>query len=154
MPLRTRRTLSLLTGLGLAVAILACPGAALAAGPGQVIAVAPNDSPATIIANATNVIPSPRQLAWQRLERYNFMHFGINTFTGREWGTGTEDPNAFQPSGLNTDQWATTIKDAGFKGAILTAKHHDGFLMFPSTYSRFGVASSSWSGGRGDVVTW
>ncbi|GLW22555.1 lectin [Microbispora triticiradicis] len=146
-----RRTLTALSVLGLVVSAPATTAPALAASV-QVVPVAPSDSSATIIAKAADVVPAPRQLAWQRLEQYNFIHFGINTFTGREWGTGTEDPNAFQPTGLNTDQWAAAIKAAGFKGAILTAKHHDGFLLFPSKYSNFGVASSSWSAGRGDVV--
>ncbi|MEU7882843.1 lectin [Microbispora bryophytorum] len=147
-----KRTLTTLSVLGLVVPTLATTDAAFAAATVQVATVASSDSSATIIAKAADVVPAPRQLAWQRLEQYNFIHFGINTFTGREWGTGTEDPNAFQPTYLNTDQWAAAIKAAGFKGAILTAKHHDGFLLFPSKYSNFGVTSSSWSGGRGDVV--
>jgi alpha-L-fucosidase len=138
--------------LGSVVLTLSLPRAAVAATSVQVAPVAPADSPATIISKAADVVPSPRQLAWQRLERYNFIHFGVNTFTGREWGTGSEDPNLFQPTGLNTDQWAAAMRDSGFKGAILTAKHHDGFLMFPSRYSNFSVASSSWAGGQGDVV--
>ncbi len=150
---RTRKALKPVMALGVVVTILAAPGGAFAATPAQVIAVAPNDSPGTIIANAANVIPSPRQLAWQRLEETTFIHFGVNTFDGREWGTGTEDPNIFQPTGLNTDQWASTLKDAGFKEAVLTAKHHDGFLLFPSKYSTFSVASdNAWLGGKGDVV--
>ncbi|MET8759881.1 ricin-type beta-trefoil lectin domain protein [Lentzea sp. NPDC004782] len=144
-----------LTGLLAACVIVVAPpvtGIASAA-PAQVVPIAPNDSSATIIANAATVVPSPRQLAWQRLERTAFVHFGVNTFTGREWGTGTEDPNVFQPNGLNTDQWAASLKDAGIKGAILTAKHHDGFLLFPSKYSAFGVASDrAWQNGTGDVV--
>ncbi|MFD1050532.1 alpha-L-fucosidase, partial [Kibdelosporangium lantanae] len=111
------------------------------------------DSAATIIANAANVVPSARQLAWERAEQMAFIHFGVNTFDGREWGTGTEDPNIFTPTGLNTDQWASSLKDNGFKGAVLTAKHHDGFLLFPSKASTFGVASDrAWQGGNGDVV--
>jgi alpha-L-fucosidase len=122
------------------------------AAPSEVIAVAPSDAPSTIIENAANVLPSARQLSWQRMEQTAFVHFGVNTYTGREWGTGTEDPNIFQPAGLDTDQWVNTLKDTGFKEAILTTKHHDGFLLFPSKYSDFGVASSSWQNGRGDVV--
>ncbi|NUT95369.1 MAG: hypothetical protein HOY78_25410, partial [Saccharothrix sp.] len=138
--------------LGAAVATLPA-GTAAAAAPAQAVPVAPNDSPATIIANAANVVPSPRQLAWQRLERMAFIHFGVNTFTGREWGTGTEDPNVFTPTGLNTDQWAASLKDAGFKGGILTAKHHDGFVLFPSRYTTFDVASdTAWQNGNGDVM--
>lgn len=145
-----RRTLF---ALGATVLALSITNTAAAATPAEVIAVAPNDSPATIIANAANVVPSSRQLAWERAEQMAFIHFGVNTFDGREWGTGTEDPNIFQPTGLNTDQWASSLKDAGFKGAVLTAKHHDGFLLFPSKYTSFGVASDhAWLGGAGDVV--
>jgi len=153
MCLRARRILTALATLGLASLVLSAPNSAFAATPAPVIAVAPGDSPATIIANAANVVPSQRQLAWQRLEETTFIHFGVNTFDGREWGTGTEDPNIFQPTGLNTDQWATTLRDAGFKEAILTAKHHDGFLLFPSKYSAFSVASdNAWMSGKGDVM--
>ncbi len=147
-----RRALTILSVLCVAMLGLPATGTAAAA-PAPVIPVAPGDSPATIIANAANVVPAPRQLAWQRLERMAFIHFGVNTFTGREWGTGTEDPNVFQPTGLNTDQWAASLKDAGLKGGILTAKHHDGFLLFPSKASTFGVASDrAWQNGNGDVV--
>ena len=104
MRLRARGISVALSALGLVSVILSAPGNAFAAAPGPVIAVAPSDSPATIIANAANVVPAPRQLAWQRLEESAFIHFGVNTFDGREWGTGTEDPNIFQPTGLNTDQ--------------------------------------------------
>jgi len=147
-----RTRLAALIALGSVLLTVAVPSAALAATSVQVVTVAPSDSPATIIAKAADIVPSPRQLDWQRLEQYNFLHFGVNTFTGREWGTGTEDPNVFQPNGLNTDQWAVSMRDSGFKGGILTAKHHDGFLLFPSRYSNFDVASSSWAGGNGDVV--
>lgn len=144
--------LTALSTLSLALLMLCTASTAGAATPAEVVPVAPSDSPATIIANAANVVPSSRQLAWQRLEETAFLHFGVNTYDGREWGTGTEDPNIFQPTGLDTDQWAASLKNAGFKEAILTAKHHDGFLLFPSKYSSFGVSSSSWAGGQGDVI--
>jgi alpha-L-fucosidase len=110
----------------------------------EVTGISPTDTPAQIITKAASVTPSPRQLAWQRLEQTAFLHFGVNTYDNRQVGTGTEDPNIFQPTGLNTDQWVLALKNAGFKQAILTAKHHDGFLLFPSRYSSFSVASSSW----------
>jgi alpha-L-fucosidase len=126
--------------------------ASAAVTPGEVVTVAPNDSAATIVTNAGSVTPSARQLAWQRLERTAFVHFGVNTYDNRQVGTGTEDPNIFQPTLLNTDQWVSSLKNAGFTEAILTAKHHDGFLLFPSSYTAFDVASSSWANHTGDVV--
>src|SRR5947208_418775 len=126
--------------------------AAAAVPPAEVIAVAPTDSAATIVRNAGSVVPSPRQLAWQRLEHTAFVHFGVDTYTGTQLGTGTENPNIFQPTSLNTDQWVSALKGAGFTEAILTVKHHDGFMLYPSRYTTFDVASSSWLGGTGDVV--
>lgn len=96
--------------------------------------------------------PSPRQLAWHELEYYGFVHFNMNTFTGREWGEGTESPDLFQPSALDCRQWARVAKAAGMKGLILTAKHHDGFCLWPSKLTAHDVESSSWRGGRGDVL--
>ncbi|WP_405856193.1 alpha-L-fucosidase [Streptomyces sp. NBC_00090] len=120
--------------------------------PNPVVAINRTDTAAQILQKAATVTPSPRQLAWQREELTGFVHFGPNTFTGKEWGSGTEDPNVFQPSNLDTDQWAAMFKNAGFKKIILTAKHHDGMLLFPSAYSTYGVASSSWQNGQGDVL--
>jgi alpha-L-fucosidase len=105
-----------------------------------------------IIRRAANVRPSPRQLAWQELEFIAFIHFGVNTFTGREWGTGKEDPKIFNPEKLDTDQWCRMMKAAGMAQAILTAKHHDGFCLWQTRYTTHSVASSKWRDGRGDVL--
>jgi len=87
-------------------------------------------------------LPSERQIRHAENEMYAFFHFGINTFTGSEWGNGKENPTIFNPTALDTDQWIKTIADAGFTGAILTAKHHDGFCLWPSEYTDFSVKSS------------
>ena len=116
------------------------------------IPVSPDDTEAELVRKASQVRPTARQIAWQGLERTAFLHFGVNTFTGLEWGTGDEDPDVFQPTGLDTDQWARALRDGGFKLAILTVKHHDGFVLYPSRYTNHTVASSSWDGGHGDVL--
>ncbi|NGO09409.1 alpha-L-fucosidase [Streptomyces sp. HC44] len=130
---------------------LAAPGGP-AAEPDHRIPVSPDDTPEELVAKASQVRPTDRQIAWQRLERTAFLHFGVNTFTGLEWGMGDEDPDVFQPVGLDTDQWARALRDGGFKLAILTVKHHDGFVLYPSRYTSHTVASSSWRDGQGDVL--
>lgn len=96
--------------------------------------------------------PSPAQLLWQRDELAMFVHFGVNTFTDREWGDGRESPSIFDPSALNARQWARSARAAGFKSMILTAKHHDGFCLWPTQTTSHSVASSPWRDGDGDVV--
>lgn len=97
-------------------------------------------------------VPSPAQLAWQRAELAMFVHFGINTFTNREWGDGREDPRIFNPSALDARQWVRAAKQGGFRTIILTAKHHDGFCLWPTATTEHSVRASPWRGGSGDVV--
>ena len=99
-----------------------------------------------------NPIPSKKQLDWQALEYYGFIHFNMNTFTNLEWGEGQENPINFNPTNLDCNQWARIAKNAGMKGLILTVKHHDGFALYPSKYTKHTVAKSNWKNGKGDVV--
>ena len=97
-------------------------------------------------------VPDPYQIEWQKMEYYMFVHFSPNTFTDVEWGDGKEDPKVFYPTQLDCRQWAAIAKAAGMKGIIVTAKHHDGFCLWPSNYSTHTVRESLWKDGRGDVL--
>jgi len=112
----------------------------------------PDDTPADIIRKAANVTPSPQQFAWQQMEFIAFVHFTVNTFTDMEWGHGDEDPAIFNPSELDTRQWAKICKEIGMKQIIITTKHHDGFCLWPSKYTEHSVKNSPWKDGKGDVV--
>jgi alpha-L-fucosidase len=96
--------------------------------------------------------PNAQQLLWQEMGMYAFLHFTVNTFTGREWGDGTEPEDVFNPTDLDCDQWCRVLAEAGFKGAVLTCKHHDGFCLWPSKYTEHSVKNSTWRDGKGDVV--
>ena len=96
--------------------------------------------------------PTPQQVNWQRMEMNMFCHFGPNTFTGLEWGEGTETENLFNPTALDCRQWVATARTAGMRGIILTAKHHDGFCLWPNPASTHTVAQSQWLQGKGDVL--
>ena len=96
--------------------------------------------------------PSEAQVSWQRMEMNMFCHFGPNTFSGLEWGEGTETEDMFNPTQLDCNQWAAVATAAGMKGIIITAKHHDGFCLWPNPASNHTVRESSWRGGKGDVL--
>lgn len=97
-------------------------------------------------------VPSERQIAWQDLQYYGFVHFNMNTFSDREWGFGDEKPDQFNPTELDARQWARIAKEAGMKGLIITAKHHDGFVLWPSKYTEHSVKNSPWRDGKGDLI--
>jgi len=97
-------------------------------------------------------VPSERQLAWHEMEYYMFVHFTVNTFSDREWGLGDEKESVFNPSDLDCRQWTRVARDAGMKGIIITAKHHDGFCLWPSKFTNHSVKNSVWRDGKGDVL--
>ncbi|GAO43857.1 alpha-L-fucosidase [Flavihumibacter petaseus] len=116
------------------------------------IAIEPGDSPEQIIAKAVHVVPTANQYAALKKEFIAFIHFGPNSFTRMEWGTGKEDPHIFDLKELDTDQWCAAMKAAGMKMVILTAKHHDGFVLWQSRYTDHGIMSTGFQKGKGDII--
>ena len=112
----------------------------------------PNPSDLELIQRAVAVRPSDRQVAWQKREVIAFVHFGPNTFTELEWGTGREAESLFNPTDLDCRQWVQALKAGGMTQVILTAKHHDGYCLWPSRFTEHSVKNSPWRGGKGDVV--
>ncbi len=97
-------------------------------------------------------VPAPRQVAWHAMQYYAFIHFNMNTFSDMEWGTGGEDPALFNPTDLDVNQWVHVIKEAGMTGVIITAKHHDGFCLWPTAYGEHSIKHSPYKNGKGDIV--
>ena len=106
----------------------------------------------TLDSKLIQVTPSRRQVSFQQLEFYAFVHFTVNTYTDKEWGEGTEPESIFRPDRFDADQWVDAVKAAGMKGLILTCKHHDGFCLWPSKYTDHTIAGSPFRQGKGDIV--
>ena len=143
--------ISLSAGVATALLSLMLP-AALRAQYTNKVAILPTDSPDEIVGKAARVVPSERQLRWQRQELTAFVHFGMNTFTDSEWGSGRDSAGTFLPTDLDARQWVRELRRAGFRSVILTCKHHDGFCLWPTAYTDYSVRSTAWRGGKGDVV--
>ncbi|MGO8678642.1 MAG: alpha-L-fucosidase [Limisphaerales bacterium] len=141
--------LALAYGQSAAVSHLATPGSIEYS---TVQFVSSNDSSAVVAEKAAKVLPCASQIAWMRLERTFFIHYGPNAFNGVEWGSGREEPSVFNPTALDANQWMSAVKNAGGNLVVLVCKHHDGFCLWPTRYASQSVVSSPWLGGKGDVV--
>ncbi len=119
---------------------------------GNYVLIKPTDTPSQIIEKAANVIPAKRQYDWQRLEFTAFVHFGINTFDNVEWGKKNMDISKFNPKEINVNQWVKVFKYAGMKQVILTAKHHDGFCLWPTKYNNYNISKTPFQNGKGNIV--
>jgi alpha-L-fucosidase len=140
---------TLALGCSLATSIIAAPDQ-IAYSTLQVISN--GDSDAIMAEKAAKVLPRANQTDWMRLERTFFLHFGVNTFNGVEWGSGREDPSIFNPTELDANQWLGAMQNFGGKMIVLVCKHHDGFCLWPTRYTPHSVASGPWRNGRGDEV--
>ena len=143
--------ISILRGLR-AAPWLALPAALAASGCVEQTGAVLSDTPSVPTPDPVLPLPSPEQLAWQTQELSAFFHFGINTFTNQEQGDGTDSPTLFDPTELDPTQWMSTLRGAGFRQATLSAKHHDGFCLWPSQCTEYSVRASAWQDGQGDVV--
>ena len=138
--------------LGLFVTMNATVHAADDLVPKPLYEILPADSEETIIAKAAHVVPTPRQMDYHRREYIAFIHWGPNAFSKREWGSGMENPGLFNPSNLDSDQWCRAMKAAGMRLVVMVVKHHDGYCLWQTRYTKHGVMSSPWRGGKGDVL--
>jgi alpha-L-fucosidase len=119
---------------------------------GIVLLLASLHTPGRAQDSAGDIKPAPYQVAWQDLEFGVIIHFSTNTFLDREWGDGTASPSTFNPTGFDPEQWMKAIRDAGAKYAVLVAKHHDGFCLWPTEQTSYSIKASPWRDGKGDVV--
>ncbi len=146
------RTVSLLMCLGLAATLSVGAQNKQSIDFANTIAINPGDSEEMIMHKAAHVVPTANQMSALENEFIAFIHFGPNTFTRMEWGTGNEDPKIFDLKTLDTDQWCQAMKSAGMKMVIITVKHHDGFCLWQSRYTRHGIMSTGFRDGKGDVL--
>ncbi len=154
MAIRFKKSLSILLFLSLLISFSGCSQKKVSNDqtPGNFISIDKGETIAEIISKAANVVPSPRQYDWQKLEFIAFIHFGMNTFMDLEWGEGNEDISRFNPTELDVRQWAQVCQEAGMKMIILTAKHHDGFCLWPSKFTEHTIKNTPYRNGTGNLV--